>query len=133
VTEAQGGFRLENLTVQQRERFDEGRELFNSRKFWEAHEAWEDVWKELEDPERRFLQGLIQAAAAYHLIITTPRVGGALRNIEKSLDKLGPMPSVCFDLDVGELTGALKNTHAEVHRLGQDGLSAFNVDLCPKL
>jgi predicted metal-dependent hydrolase len=37
---------------------------FNARRFWEAHEDWEAVWHEEEDPKRRWIQGLIQVAAA---------------------------------------------------------------------
>ena len=40
--------------------------FFNQRDFFEAHEVWEDVWTEASGPERRFYQGLIQAAVALH-------------------------------------------------------------------
>jgi predicted metal-dependent hydrolase len=42
--------------------------FFNSRDFFEAHEVWESLWLELPGgPERKFVQGLIQAAVAlYH-------------------------------------------------------------------
>lgn len=41
--------------------------FFNRRDFFEAHEVWEDLWGESHDIERRFVQGLIQAAVAlYH-------------------------------------------------------------------
>lgn len=40
--------------------------LFNSRKFFEAHEAWEAVWLGASEPDKRFLQGLIQISAAFH-------------------------------------------------------------------
>lgn len=36
--------------------------LFNAGDFFEAHEVWEDLWAECAGPERRFVQGLIQAA-----------------------------------------------------------------------
>ena len=40
---------------------------FNRRDFFEAHEVWEDLWHETAGPDRRFFQGLIQAAVAvYH-------------------------------------------------------------------
>lgn len=41
-----------------------GVRLYNAGRFWEAHEAWEAVWRAAPDPERRTWQGLIQAAAA---------------------------------------------------------------------
>jgi uncharacterized protein len=36
--------------------------LFNRQDFFEAHEVWEDLWTESHGDERRFYQGLIQAA-----------------------------------------------------------------------
>ncbi len=36
--------------------------FFNARDFFEAHEVWESIWMESSGPERRFYQGLIQAA-----------------------------------------------------------------------
>jgi hypothetical protein len=40
-------------------------ELFNQGKFWDAHEALEQIWRSVPDEgEARVLQGLIQAAAA---------------------------------------------------------------------
>lgn len=36
--------------------------LFNQQDFFEAHEVWEDLWAESTGDERRFYQGLIQAA-----------------------------------------------------------------------
>lgn len=43
-----------------------GVDLFNHGCYWEAHEAWEDLWLPLpkEDLLRVFTQGLIQASAA---------------------------------------------------------------------
>lgn len=40
--------------------------FFNGRDFFEAHEVWEDLWNECGDDDRRFYQGLIQAAVALH-------------------------------------------------------------------
>jgi predicted metal-dependent hydrolase len=41
--------------------------FFNARDFFEAHEVWESLWLHGCGPERRFVQGLIQAAVAlYH-------------------------------------------------------------------
>jgi predicted metal-dependent hydrolase len=46
--------------------FRKGLEDFNSGRFFEAHEHWEEVWLETLDPEKMFLQGLIQITAAFH-------------------------------------------------------------------
>ncbi|MBY0523225.1 MAG: DUF309 domain-containing protein [Gemmataceae bacterium] len=36
--------------------------LFNRGDFFEAHEVWEALWMDTPAPEKRFYQGLIQAA-----------------------------------------------------------------------
>jgi predicted metal-dependent hydrolase len=46
--------------------FAEGIKLFNSAEFFEAHEVLEDVWRGSPTADKKFLQGLIQAAVAFH-------------------------------------------------------------------
>ena len=47
--------------------FHRGVALFNAGEFFDAHEVWEDLWRECASAERRFFQALIQAAvSAYH-------------------------------------------------------------------
>lgn len=48
------------------DKFARGVRLFNRQKFFEAHEAWEELWLAEAEPEKTFLQGLIQVAAAFH-------------------------------------------------------------------
>lgn len=44
--------------------FEEGARLFNARRFFDSHEAWEHAWHGAPPHERDFYQGLIHAAAA---------------------------------------------------------------------
>jgi predicted metal-dependent hydrolase len=44
------------------QRYLAGVQLFNAHDFFEAHEVWEDLWAASHGLERRFYQGLIQAA-----------------------------------------------------------------------
>jgi uncharacterized protein len=66
----------------------EGLRCYRSGKFFEAHEHWEAVWLELQDPEKTFLQGLIQVAAAFHHFQRGNQIGtvsllhAALRRLE---------------------------------------------------
>lgn len=48
------------------EKFQSGVRHFNAGRFFEAHEVWEELWLAAEEPEKTFLQGLIQIAAAFH-------------------------------------------------------------------
>ena len=52
--------------MKESEQFRKGVVLFNARKFFEAHEVWEELWLVEPEPEKTFLQGLIQVAAACH-------------------------------------------------------------------
>ena len=46
--------------------YRKGLEAFNSGHFYNAHEHWEEIWLKTPNPDKMFLQGLIQVAAAFH-------------------------------------------------------------------
>ncbi|MFO0868054.1 MAG: DUF309 domain-containing protein [Pirellulales bacterium] len=48
------------------ERYLAGVRHFNDCEFFEAHEAWEELWTEYQGPSRKFYQGLIQVAVCLH-------------------------------------------------------------------
>jgi uncharacterized protein len=53
-------------SLKRRKKFEEGLAHFNAKKFFEAHEFWEEIWLVEPEPEKTFLQGLIQVTAAFH-------------------------------------------------------------------
>jgi hypothetical protein len=59
-------------------RIDEGIQLFNDGEFFACHDVLEDFWGELVCPEKKFFQGLIQAAVALHHF-EEGNLGGARR------------------------------------------------------
>jgi predicted metal-dependent hydrolase len=64
-----------------------GIEEFNTQFFFEAHDTWEEVWRETSGPDRLFLQGLIHTTVAqYHL--GNGNFHGARSQFEKALAKL---------------------------------------------
>ena len=68
--------------------FERGVAEFNSQLFFEAHDTWEELWRETTGPQRLFYQGLIQTAVGfYHLSNGNSR--GACSQFEKALAKLG--------------------------------------------
>lgn len=73
------------------EMFGEGVCRFNARRFWDAHESWEHIWLASTGPERQFIQGLIQLAAAFfHMERGNAR--GAIRLFTSALQRLEPFP-----------------------------------------
>ncbi len=73
--------------------------LFNRRSYWEAHEAWEELWLVAEPELRRFVQGLIQLAAAWHHLHRGNQ-RGADRLFRAGLEKLRPYAPVHAGIDV---------------------------------
>ena len=75
-----------------------GIDLFNEQQFWHAHEAWEQVWLDSSGEEKRFLQGLIQLAAAYHHV-KRGTLRGAVRLFDAAVTKLEPFPPGYLGVD----------------------------------
>ena len=50
------------------EAFNNAIDLFNKRKWYEAHDAFEDIWNNLDGDERQIIQGIIQVSVSqFHL------------------------------------------------------------------
>ncbi len=116
--------RMHPLTREQEERFADGIRLFNGGSYWESHEAWEDVWREIEGEEKLFVQGLIQAAAAYHLVFTRPRFTGGAKNARKALSKLDLFPTVVWGVKVERVRAELRETLRMIEREGGASIDA---------
>lgn|SRR5579872_60231 len=88
--------------------YQKGLEAFNSEHFYEAHEHWEEVWLETSDPDKKFLQGLIQVAAAFHHHSRANRKG--TRNLlHAGLLKLEYFPAVHGGLEIEPLRAAVRS------------------------
>jgi uncharacterized protein len=72
----------------------EGLQLYAAGEFFAAHEAWESVWLRAQEPEKTFLQGLIQVTAAFHHWQRENRVGTS-RLLLAALGRLERYPA-CF-------------------------------------
>jgi uncharacterized protein len=84
---------------------------FNAREFWDAHEAWEEIWLAAESDVEQFLQGLIQVAAAYHHLKRGTFSGG-VRLFDAGLRRLQAFPPGFCDLD-----RAAAESRAREHRV----------------
>ena len=67
--------------------FREGVALFNSSRYWHAHEAWETLWRAAPDEERDFHQGLIMIAAGL-LHLQRRNARGARNKLAEGIAKL---------------------------------------------
>ncbi len=84
---------------------ERGIELFNEGRYWEAHEAWEEVWTaDRQGPDRGFYKGLIQVAAGC-LHYSRQNRRGALNKWRGGADHLRALPASRHGVAIGQLVG----------------------------
>jgi predicted metal-dependent hydrolase len=80
----------------------EGLRYYRNAEFWIAHEDWEAVWLRLEEPEKSFLQALIQVTAAFHHV-QTGNLRGAVSLLGKALRRFESCPEAFGGIDLAQL------------------------------
>ena len=87
--------------------YEQGIDLFNEGRFFECHEAWEEIWKRSDGELKLYYQGLIQAAVAI-LHAQRGNLEGARSLYQKASTKLEKIPPEHMGLAVGELRADLR-------------------------
>jgi hypothetical protein len=82
--------------------FRRGIEQFNTGRFFEAHETWEEVWLRSPEPEKTFLQGIIQIAAAFHHY-SRGNARGTRSLLEAGLGRLERFPNAHRGIELAAL------------------------------
>jgi len=118
------------MTSQDWNEFTEGINLFNTGKFWHAHEVWEEVWKRKWEPNRLFFQGLIHMTAVYHQLYNH-KYHGVIKHSERAISKLELFQPLFLKVDVTYLLNCLKITKKVSLTLGQDLMHQFDTALIP--
>ncbi len=99
----------------------EGLRLYDAGEFFTAHEAWESVWLASPEPEKTFLQGLIQVTAAFHHFRRDNRLGtilllqGALRRLDRYPPSFGGISVTLLCDDIRERLRTLEGEGATLH------------------
>ena len=114
----------------------EGLRCYRAQEFFAAHEHWECVWLRSKEPEKNFLQGLIQVAAAFHhLQRDNPR--GTRSLLRRARLRLERYPNCFRGIDVASLcreidewlqaleagTATLGRSYPSLHHDGQQGFN----------
>jgi predicted metal-dependent hydrolase len=76
-----------------------GQAAVNRGDFYEAHEHWEEVWLQEDDPQHTWIQGLIQVATGLHKL-HQGHAQASTRLFERALAKLGDAPPSLDGVDV---------------------------------
>src|SRR5689334_13783871 len=92
--------------------------LFNDHDFFEAHEVWEDYWTELAGPDRRFVQGLIQAAVGL-VHFGNGNLRGAVKLYHSSRDYMTPLETPHLGLDRAGFWKQMERCFADALHAGE--------------
>jgi predicted metal-dependent hydrolase len=92
---------------------ERGREAYVSGRFFEAHEAWVQAWRRESGSTRGLLQGLIQAAGAYHKMSQGRQPLGMTILLDQALALLDPLPDAFGGLDLAGFRVGLRRSRRE--------------------
>lgn len=97
----------------------EGLRCYRNEEFFLAHEHWEAIWLECAEPEKTFLQALIQITAAFHHL-QRKNFKGTSSLLRASLRRLDSYPDAYACIAVEPLRESLR---AWLRALDQESLS----------
>jgi uncharacterized protein len=85
----------------------EGLGCYRNEEFFLAHEHWEAIWLQCEEPEKTFLQALIQVTAAFHHL-QRKNVIGSVSLLQAALRRLDSFPAAYGGIAVEPLRGSIR-------------------------
>tara|TARA_A100001037_G_C14719239_1_gene443884 strand:- start:44 stop:448 length:405 start_codon:yes stop_codon:yes gene_type:complete len=110
--------------------FVDGIALFNEKKFYDAHEIWEELWSEYRLKDHLFIQGLIQLSVAF-FHITNLNLKGSSNLFKKCLPKLKKFPINHRNINVSEIIICAENSEKKVNSIKK--VDEFDWKLVPKI
>ena len=87
------------MSAQADPRFQQAVDLFNQCAWYEAHDAFEEIWHETADPDRRLLQGILQIAVA-HVHLERGNLRGATILLGEGVGRLSSAKTGDLGLDL---------------------------------
>jgi len=116
--------------MDEEELFLNGIKAFNKKKFYEAHEYWEEIWTEINVDDSIFFQGMIQLAVGY-FHITNNNIKGAKSLFNKSIEKLNKFIPLHRNINVNELIEFANMSIQDLDK--HNTIQKFNWKLVPQL
>jgi uncharacterized protein len=87
--------------------------LFNRADYFEAHEVWEAIWMDTAGPDKKFYQGLIQAAVGL-CHFCNGNVRGALKLFKSAHEYMHRYESPHLGLDITEMWRQMEHCFEEL-------------------
>jgi len=98
----------------------EGIEHFNARRYYDAHEVWEEIWLRSSGETKLFYQTLIQAAVGLHHYerANARGAGGMYKNVT---EKLNQLPGCFMSLDLSDFARQYRSFFSDLIERGDEG------------
>jgi len=88
--------------------------LFNENKWYEAHDAFEDIWNTLNGDERQVIQGILQVSVSqFHL--SKGNINGATILLGEGLGRIKKRTYVNLGIDLESFCKNLENILRRLH------------------
>ena len=88
--------------------FSEALELFNNKKWYEAHDAFEEIWNTLDGDERQVIQGILQVSVSqFHL--NKGNLNGATILLGEGLGRIKNRTFINFGVDLDAFCKSLES------------------------
>ena len=103
--------------------------LFNSQKWYEAHDALEDIWNELDGDERQIIQGILQVSVSqFHL--SKGNHNGATILLGEGLGRIKKRSYINLGIDLITFCESLEELLNKLHLkipLGKNDIPFLNI------
>ena len=97
-----------------KESLHEAIDLFNNQKWYEAHDAFEDIWNDLVGDERQIVQGILQVSVSqFHL--NKGNLNGAMILLGEGLGRIRNKASEDLEIDLILFCNGLESLLNKLH------------------
>ena len=110
--------------------FEKGLNEYEKGDYFEAHEAWEDLWSDYNFPDRKFIQGLIQLSVSF-VHLSNGNMIGARNLLKKCQQKFSDYKGIHRQININELKFAIEAVSLTYDNIQES--SEFDWDLVPVL
>ncbi len=110
--------------------FQKGLMEYEKGDYFEAHEAWEDLWSDYNLPDRKFIQGLIQLSVSF-VHLRNGNMNGARSLLKKCSEKFQPYQHLQRGINMDELKMGIETVALAYEEI--DDPTIFDWDLVPSL
>ena len=110
--------------------FEKGLNEYEKGDYFEAHEAWEDLWSDYNFPDRKFIQGLIQLSGSF-VHLSNGNMIGARNLLKKCQQKFSDYKGIHRQININELKFAIEAVSLTYDNIEES--SEFDWDLVPVL